>query len=615
MALPNSAWINFLRKYGPSAANDNMYDETIEQSRRRAGVEPLRLPTPFLDDALTCLTSGIPHSVILTGTAGDGKTYYCRQLWERLGGDPEDWANDSKASQGMYVVKRGGRDIHIIKDLSEIEKRIAKTTLARISRDLADGNQERLYVIAANHGQLFEQWSPLLDLPTARATWECIEDQLVDGVTSSAIAVRVFNLSMRPAADSMRAVLTQVLEHPRWTECDGCVLAKASQPCPILENRARLRANSGAGIFRERLLQLMELSTQNSQHIPVRQQLMLVANILLGHPDAKDGLLSCADVEQFQTQSSVWKATPYGNAVGENLSLRKRRNREIFEKLERLGLGHETSNRIDRLLTLGADDPDLKSDYERLIENDRVYGATAPWLRAQAAYLELGDYNDSDDDTSFKHQLRLQRQRLFFSLPSDISAKYPAWELTVYHNAQTFLSVIETVRSGNPPPLDLVRLLVRGLNRVFTGELIEVNDSLVLATAGSYSQARTNLLYEAEISVRPKRGESVTIVARATGGVALRVTLSHASDVPVVDLPLTGLRFEFLSRVSEGALPSSFSLECYEDILTYKSQVLAALDTRKRLEGDTTLNALTLKFLDVDDSGRVRPHEVEVQLP
>ena len=34
-------------------------------------------------------------------------------------------------------------------------------------------------------------------------------------------------------------------------------------------------------------------------------------------------------------------------------------------------------------------------------------------------------------------------------------------------------------------------------------------------------------------------------------------------------------RYEFLLRVSEGALPGSFSRECYEDILSFKSKVLS----------------------------------------
>ena len=183
----------------------------------------------------------------------------------------------------MYPVQHGSRSIFIIKDLSEVEKGIAKTTLARISKDLAEGNKERLYLIAANHGQLYEQWLPLLELPAARATWPCIEDQLVDGATHSPIGLRVFNLSARPAADSMRAVMNQVLEHPTWAQCAGCERADQQQPCPISENRARLREGTVGAVFRDRLLKLMELSTQNNQHIPVRQQLMLVANIILGH--------------------------------------------------------------------------------------------------------------------------------------------------------------------------------------------------------------------------------------------------------------------------------------------------------------------------------------------
>jgi hypothetical protein len=615
MVLPNSEWINFLRKYGPSAANDNMYDETIEQSRKRAGVEPLVLPTPFLDDAFGCLTASNPVSVVLTGTAGDGKTYYCRQLWERLGGAPEDWADDSKATQGMYVLRRAGRDIHIIKDLSEVEKSIAKTVLARISKDLAAGDTSRLYVIAANHGQLYEQWLPLLTMHAAKATWECLEDQLVEGTTSSTIPVRLFDLSTRPAAESMKAVLKAVLEHTRWMQCEGCAVNGQSIPCPIIENRKRLLGKADDRVFQSRLVELMELSTQNNQHVPVRQQLMLVSNVLLGHADAKDGLISCSDVAAIQNAGTIWKATPFGNAVGENLSPRKRRNREIFEKLERLGLGHETSNKIDRLLTLGGDDPDLKEDYEALLASDKVYGATAPWLRARAAYLENGKYEDDEDSVSFKTQLRLQRQRLFFTLPANRAQHYGVWELTVYQNAQTFLSLIESIRSGRPPLSELVKTLVRGLNRVFTGALLEVNDTLVVATAGSYSQARTNLLYEAEISVRPSRGESITFVDRPPRGISLRVQLMRNDDLEPVDLPLTALRYEFLSRVAEGALPSSFSLECYEDILAYKSQVLAALERRRILEDEAGRSGLTLKFIDVMDDGRVRPHDVEVHLP
>ena len=39
-------WLKFLRQYGPISRNDNMYDETIQRSARRAGVEPISFEHP-----------------------------------------------------------------------------------------------------------------------------------------------------------------------------------------------------------------------------------------------------------------------------------------------------------------------------------------------------------------------------------------------------------------------------------------------------------------------------------------------------------------------------------------------------------------------------------------
>ena len=43
-----------------------------------------------------------------------------------------------------------------------------------------------------------------------------------------------------------------------------------------------------------------------------------------------------------------------------------------------------------------------------------------------------------------------------------------------------------------------------------------------------------------------------------------------------MDFALHLTRFEFLTRVAAGALPSSFSRECYEDVLAFKSRVMSA---------------------------------------
>src|SRR5215831_9875278 len=82
-------WVSFLRQYGPVPRNDNMYDESIQRAIRRNTIAPLRLDTGHLTTLVENFKSAAPASVILTGTAGDGKTFLCREVWSALGGRVE----------------------------------------------------------------------------------------------------------------------------------------------------------------------------------------------------------------------------------------------------------------------------------------------------------------------------------------------------------------------------------------------------------------------------------------------------------------------------------------------------------------------------------------------
>ncbi len=67
--------------------------------------------------------------------------------------------------------------------------------------------------------------------------------------------------------------------------------------------------------------------------------------------------------------------------------------------------------------------------------------------------------------------------------------------------------------------------------------------------------------------IPPQREDDVIPILR----VALRAE-------EFIDFPLHLTRYEFLLRVADGALPSSFSKECNEDVLAFKSQVLSRFD-------------------------------------
>ena len=95
-SFPKSQWIDFLRHYGPIPRNDNMYDEVIQRTLKRKKVDPIIFETKYLNELIENFQGSSPKSVILTGTAGDGKTFCCRKIWEALNGKSEDWEKNQK---------------------------------------------------------------------------------------------------------------------------------------------------------------------------------------------------------------------------------------------------------------------------------------------------------------------------------------------------------------------------------------------------------------------------------------------------------------------------------------------------------------------------------------
>jgi hypothetical protein len=152
---------------------------------------------------------------------------------------------------------------------------------------------------------------------------------------------------------------------------------------------------------------------------------------------------------------------------------------------------------------------------------------------------------------------------------------------------------------------------VKGLNRVFTGMLINSDRELYLATSGNYSQAKVSRILVERISVEPSKGEKVVLRYDESNG---RVLLSvfFAPDVSA-DFNLTLIRYEFLSRIAlEGALPASFSKECYEDLLAFKSQLIAAYARRQAKEQAPAVSTIGLNLLALTDQGMPDPRFVEI---
>ena len=609
MASYESPWISFLRQYGPVSTNENMFDEDIQKAARNKKMRAVSFEAEYLDELVENFRSNNPVSIILTGTAGDGKTFYCRRVWEALGGDSVIWARKNKIS--TLFLPHQNQQLVVIKDLSELNLEDAQQVLPQMAEFITKQDTEHVYLIAANDGQLMEKWREIPSTPLIGTVRRIIEDLLVNEQREKEnVALRLYNLSHLPIKNLFPRVLNAVVQHEGWQTCEQCPFhepTNEAKRCPIWENKQRLENDA---ITRKRLLQLLELCEFNNIHLPVRQLLLLMSNMLLGHPDVKERLMSCRDIPHLIDNDATALGNIYRNAFGENLGKRRRQATDVFVALNRFGVGNETNSRVDNMLIFGTDDPGQRDYYQRFVLGDPYYGADNTYQSQQKAYLEGATV---DEGEQFLSMLRTQRQRLFFTLPSIVEDHMNLWSLTVFQYAGDYLRIIEQLSQTDPiTSKNTLAPLVRGLNRIFTGLLVYKMDKLILATSGSYSQARVCHILEEYVSVSRDKGQMVNLTCDANQHPLLQVSLGKGDRMKVA-LQLQLTRFEFLRRVAEGALPSSFSRECYEDILSFKTSLLRQLDIRRRSDDDDTESELELNMIYLDNDGDIKDTSLEIQ--
>jgi hypothetical protein len=295
-------------------------------------------------------------------------------------------------------------------------------------------------------------------------------------------------------------------------------------------------------------------------------------------------------------------------------------DRPVFKAMAAFGIGDETTNSADGLLVYGKDDAKLMQAFARLVGNDPVYGANMRLLTAQDKYLEGEEAARIDGGAAgFMELLQAQRRRLFFTLPL-AEEGYPFWSMTVFRFAGEYLEMRAALLEKKAVAEAVRGRLVRGLNRVMTGLLIDNVDRIFVASSGGFTQSRVSVLCDTEASSRRSNGVGMAIkLAAKTGRPMLDVSLAQGAGNSVA-FDITPTRFEFLARVADGALPGSFSNECLEDMLAFKTKLLRKAELiRNRNERDEEEardddGSLTLKFIDIEQGGHgfSRPITVRV---
>lgn len=170
MAIVSNPFVDYLSQYTTASPDhEAAFDEYIAQAPAPAG-GPMRLETRVEQFLQLSFAQPHPPSIILTGNAGDGKTYLCRQVIATFAGQPVlDW--------GAYAdqpVERDGKRLHVIKDLSELGRAEGLAVLRGLAEGIAGRSGDR-YLIAANEGRLR---ALLADDSELRGLYEAVDSQL-----------------------------------------------------------------------------------------------------------------------------------------------------------------------------------------------------------------------------------------------------------------------------------------------------------------------------------------------------------------------------------------------------------------------------------------------------
>ena len=615
--IPTRLWVRFLRTYGPTPNGAAMFDEHVAKAARQAKVDPIQLPLPLLPKMLESIEQQNCGAILIAGTAGDGKTYHARSLWQALGGSTSTWDNGCAVK---HLKLKDGRDGYFVKDLSELNESDNNFTFGRLEQAVLTDDRSIVLVVAANHGQILECLRKRHYQDQAVHPLKLHLETVFLQAGEGHPRLQVFDLSRSTHRKSLTDVLDVLTNHPEWEKCNSCQFQKTEAGCPIFENRRRLiDQGEAAQQMHSRMADLIELARLNGSHLPIRDLLALCANILLGHPEAKDGLMRCDDVEKMMASGTTFKASLYDNIVGANLLNRRVTERPIFKALSSFQIGYETTSQIDGLLIYGQHDQGLSSNYQRLIADDAFYGANHHFKMAQDAYLEGDEQRREQASAVFMRLLQSQRRRLFFTLPPEDFSQDYFWHLSSYRYAGLYLVLLQSLQKKAAVADATRQLIVKGINRIMTGMLIDDTNSIFVATSGGFTQSKVSILCKEEIPAN-------TLRSRGKEGMAIRLNDSSkpylefrmsADTGEGVTFELTPIRFEFLVRVASGALPNSFSSECAEDLLALKSRLLRRVErlNQELAELDDYVIDDSQVLLDfVNDGDLNRPRHITVGL-
>jgi len=442
-------FFKFLSFYALSPTNIASFDEYIADLSKKLDVKEIRVDNGIYDLILNEFMN--EKNIIISGTAGDGKTYLLRRLFF-------EWGNNKEFKEFIPTVDTPNFRVFFVKDFTELNKKDKLDILERLEKSIFENSNER-FVIAANDGILVDSLKEFKMTKLLKLIENLIDNQVHDKLA-------LFDLFQTSATKNFELLLDEIIKRAKEIKCDykDCVIHKNIE---LLENEK----------IKNQLLKLIRVSDLNYEHLTFRKLYMIISNMILGYE--KGVFSSCKEANEYYKNKDKIKSAFFNNIFFDNLD---ESSKEKFSSFLELNIGKESSNIIDEKLLY----EDIELDGFFLNKN-KFNKIKERFFEDNSNYKELNEY------------LIYIKRYLFFK---DKFSK----DLIIYKYLDEFINLIDSKKDNRK----IVQRLIIALNRIFLGELVNEDSKIYLASSFTKSFSKISDEIIQEVSIRDIKFEFVS---------------------------------------------------------------------------------------------------------
>lgn len=265
------AYLNSLHNVNASGANALAESQALNRY-----FTEIYEPFPIIDALFDLLRDKRERVVVLTGHAGDGKSTIAFDVLKRLRNLPTNECIDKALSEQEDILNIDPQ-VFIIKDMSEL------TAQQRLNSLVKGFNEPGSWLIVSNTGPLLnslEDYRENYDGPDNIESniLELLEKPYLGGDLDlhSLVGFKkelvIINITRLDNVAIGSRVLTRMVKHTAWEDCNGCEILKQ---CPLRLNREALKSISA--IVEERVRWVYQYLTAYEQRLTLRQMIAHLA--------------------------------------------------------------------------------------------------------------------------------------------------------------------------------------------------------------------------------------------------------------------------------------------------------------------------------------------------